>query len=128
MASSVVGALQIAERASFDLVIFDVGSLDGTEIELMKTRHTKYGVRGIASTGCRMENDLRRTRQNRLRRATGTGECREKREPSHRSKVAIVRRIHAVYVADDIGIKKRSFDASIIPAKLPPHQRKFSEG
>ena len=62
-ATSVAEARSVAEGASFDLVISDIGLPDGTGIELMEALHREHGLRGIALTGYGMEDDLRRSRE-----------------------------------------------------------------
>jgi two-component system CheB/CheR fusion protein len=61
-ASTVRGALALAEVNRFDLVITDLGLPDGNGIELMQKLSTDYGLLGIALTGYGMEDDVARTK------------------------------------------------------------------
>jgi CheY-like chemotaxis protein len=60
-ATSVRGALAIAQRENIDLVISDLGLPDGTGLELMRQLRDRYGLRGICLTGYGMEEDLARS-------------------------------------------------------------------
>jgi PAS domain S-box-containing protein len=60
-ASSVAGALTVANTGRFDLVISDLGLPDGTGITLMQKLREAYGLRGIALSGYGMEEDQARS-------------------------------------------------------------------
>lgn len=56
-------ALDLAEKANFDLVISDLGLPDLSGHELMRRLHARTGVPGIALSGYGMENDLEESRK-----------------------------------------------------------------
>jgi CheY-like chemotaxis protein len=60
-ASTLAGALEVGNRQRFDLVISDLRLPDGGGDELMRTLSRRYGVTGIAVSGCGMEEDIRRS-------------------------------------------------------------------
>lgn len=62
-ATTLAEALSAAKRASFDVVISDLGLPDGTGNELMEILRARYGLRGIALSGYGMEEDVVRSRQ-----------------------------------------------------------------
>ena len=61
-ASSVAGALQLAKRETFDLVISDLGLPDATGYELMRQLREFGEIKGIAMSGYGMDEDLRKSR------------------------------------------------------------------
>ena len=60
-ATSVSGALAIAQQEPLDLVISDLGLPDGTGLDLMRELRTRHGLRGICLSGYGMEEDLERS-------------------------------------------------------------------
>ena len=62
-ASSVQSAVEWAGRASFDLLISDMGLPDGSGLEVMRQMREMRSVRGIALTGLGTEDDLRQSRE-----------------------------------------------------------------
>ena len=62
-ATSVRSAVALAERASFDLLISDMGLPDGSGLEVMRRMTGKGPVRGIALTGLGTEEDVRQSRE-----------------------------------------------------------------
>jgi two-component system CheB/CheR fusion protein len=60
-ASTVQGALELAEREKHDLLVSDLGLPDGTGYELMQTLRERYRVTGVALSGYGMEEDIRRS-------------------------------------------------------------------
>jgi len=61
-ASSVRGALELASKQSFDLLISDLGLPDGTGQEIMVHVKEHYGLRGIALSGFGADEDLQSSR------------------------------------------------------------------
>jgi CheY-like chemotaxis protein len=61
--STVHGALEIAGREQFDLLISDIGLPDGTGLELMQALQAIAPMRGIALSGYGMDDDIRRSRE-----------------------------------------------------------------
>jgi PAS domain S-box-containing protein len=61
-AGSVAAARQEASAGSFDLVLSDIGLVDGDGAVLMRELNEEHGLRGIALTGYGMEEDLQRYR------------------------------------------------------------------
>ncbi|HEY1628370.1 MAG TPA: ATP-binding protein [Tepidisphaeraceae bacterium] len=57
------GALALAEREKFDLIVSDIGLPDATGYELMQQLRDRYQMRGIAMSGYGMDEDLRRSRE-----------------------------------------------------------------
>jgi PAS domain S-box-containing protein len=55
-------ALEAARAATFDLVISDIGLPDLAGHELMRELRSRYGLRGVAISGCGMDSDLRASR------------------------------------------------------------------
>ena len=62
-ATTVEGALALAGRHVFDLVISDIGLPDGNGVDLMVQLTREYGLRGIALSGYGMDEDLMRTKE-----------------------------------------------------------------
>ncbi|HOO17953.1 MAG TPA: response regulator [Phycisphaerae bacterium] len=60
-ASTLATALEVGSRQRFDLVISDLRLPDGGGDELMRALSRRYGVTGIAVSGCGMEEDIRRS-------------------------------------------------------------------
>ncbi|GEP42293.1 hybrid sensor histidine kinase/response regulator [Brevifollis gellanilyticus] len=58
-AADVRSALSAAERATFDVVLSDIGLPDGTGFDLMAELRSRYGLRGIALSGYGTDEDLR---------------------------------------------------------------------
>jgi len=59
-ANSAAGALALARRESFDLVVSDIGLPDGDGYTLMTELRDNFGLKGIALTGYGTEQDLAR--------------------------------------------------------------------
>ncbi|MEA3198472.1 MAG: hypothetical protein QOF32_2524, partial [Gammaproteobacteria bacterium] len=57
-AHSMGGALEIAGRESFDLLISDVGLPDGNGMDLVRHLHAQRPIRGIAISGFGMDADI----------------------------------------------------------------------
>jgi signal transduction histidine kinase/ActR/RegA family two-component response regulator len=55
-------ACDLADRHTFDLVISDLGLPDETGLELMKKLRARHGLRGIATSGYGMEEDIAQSR------------------------------------------------------------------
>lgn len=60
--NGVAGAVAIAEKEPFDLVVSDLGLADGDGYELMRRISSVREVPGIAMSGYGMEEDVRRSR------------------------------------------------------------------
>jgi len=60
-AMSVEGALELARRRDFDLLISDIGLPDGTGIDLIQKLKETRQVKGIALSGFGMEGDIQRS-------------------------------------------------------------------
>jgi CheY-like chemotaxis protein len=61
-ASNVAGALVVAAKREFDVLVSDIGLPDGTGVELMQQlRQADHDIFGIALTGFGMEDDIRRS-------------------------------------------------------------------
>jgi len=54
-AHSIFSALGLAQAATFDLVLCDIGLPDGTGYELMEQLHTRYALSGVAMSGYGMD-------------------------------------------------------------------------
>ena len=61
-AGTVQGALQVANKQNFDLLISDLGLPDGSGLDLMRQLGEMYHLKGIAVSGYGMEEDVRRSR------------------------------------------------------------------
>jgi CheY-like chemotaxis protein len=61
-ADCVTGALQLADKQPFDVLVTDVGLPDGTGYELMEQIRENHAMRGIALSGYGMDEDIRRGR------------------------------------------------------------------
>ena len=59
-AGSLAEARTLAEKASFDFVISDIGLPDGSGNDLMAELLDRHGLKGIALTGYGMEEDVKR--------------------------------------------------------------------
>jgi signal transduction histidine kinase/response regulator RpfG family c-di-GMP phosphodiesterase len=57
------GALQLADREEFDVLVSDIGLPDGTGVELIQQLNASRPVVGIALTGFGMEEDIRRSHE-----------------------------------------------------------------
>ncbi len=55
------GALEIAEKHPFDIVISDLGLPDQSGLELMRQLRDRFGLRGIAVSGYGMDEDVARS-------------------------------------------------------------------
>jgi CheY-like chemotaxis protein len=62
-ANSVQSARELAEAATFDLIISDIGLPDGTGLDVMQHFRTRQKAKGIALSGFGMEEDLRRSKE-----------------------------------------------------------------
>lgn len=62
-ASSGTAALALAEKGRFDLVITDLGLPDMSGYDLMKVLSEKHNLRGIATTGYGMKEDIEHSRE-----------------------------------------------------------------
>jgi PAS domain S-box-containing protein len=60
---SVKEALEAAERASFDLLLSDIGLPDGSGTDVMKRLAATQGLKGIALSGFGQDDDLQRSRE-----------------------------------------------------------------
>jgi two-component system, chemotaxis family, CheB/CheR fusion protein len=56
-AASLAEARELAATNAFELVISDVGLPDGSGLELMRSLHSSYGLRGIALSGFGTDDD-----------------------------------------------------------------------
>ncbi len=61
-ATSVKSARDLADRATFDLVISDIGLPDGSGLDVMQHFRARQKAKGIALSGFGMEEDLRRSK------------------------------------------------------------------
>jgi CheY-like chemotaxis protein len=62
-ANSVKSARDLAEQATFDLIISDIGLPDGSGLDVMQHFRDRHETKGIALSGFGMEEDLRRSRE-----------------------------------------------------------------
>ncbi|MGD0768756.1 MAG: response regulator [Tepidisphaeraceae bacterium] len=62
-AGSAAGALELASREPFDLVVSDIGLPDATGYHLMQQIKERYGMNGIAMSGYGMDEDIRKSRE-----------------------------------------------------------------
>jgi CheY-like chemotaxis protein len=62
-ATDAAGALDLASRETFDLVVSDIGLPDATGYQLMREIKTRYGISGIAMSGYGMDEDVRKSRE-----------------------------------------------------------------
>jgi CheY-like chemotaxis protein len=62
-AGSAAGALDLASREPFDLVVSDIGLPDATGYHLMQQIKERYGMNGIAMSGYGMDEDIRKSRE-----------------------------------------------------------------
>jgi signal transduction histidine kinase/response regulator RpfG family c-di-GMP phosphodiesterase len=60
-ARSVQGALELAAKERFDVLVSDIGLPDGSGIDVMQALNSEHPVFGIALTGFGMEEDVRRS-------------------------------------------------------------------
>jgi CheY-like chemotaxis protein len=60
-ARSVQGALELAAKERFDVLVSDIGLPDGSGIDVMQALKSEHPVFGIALTGFGMEEDVRRS-------------------------------------------------------------------
>jgi DNA-binding response OmpR family regulator len=56
-------AEEIAGKEPFDLVISDLRLPDGSGLDLMRNLKERYQLRGIAMTGCGMDEDIRLSKE-----------------------------------------------------------------
>jgi CheY-like chemotaxis protein len=61
-ASSVGGALELATKQTFDLLISDLGLPDGSGLDLMRQLRSRHAIKGIALSGYGMEEDIAQTK------------------------------------------------------------------
>jgi CheY-like chemotaxis protein len=59
-AETAAGALELAAKEKFDVVITDIGLPDMSGVELMNELRATYGLEGIATTGYGEEDELQR--------------------------------------------------------------------
>lgn len=57
-AESAQAALELATKQKFDVVITDLGLPDRSGLELMRDLRDRHGLRGIATSGYGMEEDI----------------------------------------------------------------------
>jgi signal transduction histidine kinase len=62
-ATDAAGALDLASRETFDLMVSDIGLPDATGYQLMREIKTRYGISGIAMSGYGMDEDVRKSRE-----------------------------------------------------------------
>ena len=62
-ATDAAGALDLAAREPFDLVVSDIGLPDATGYQLMQEIKSRYGISGIAMSGYGMDEDVRRSHE-----------------------------------------------------------------
>ncbi|MGD0388087.1 MAG: response regulator [Tepidisphaeraceae bacterium] len=62
-AASAAGALELASREPFDLLVSDIGLPDATGYQLMRQIKERYGTNGIAMSGYGMDEDIRKSRE-----------------------------------------------------------------
>jgi two-component system CheB/CheR fusion protein len=60
-ARSVQGALELAAKERFDVLVSDIGLPDGSGIDVMQALNSEHPVFGIALTGFGMEEDVQRS-------------------------------------------------------------------
>jgi CheY-like chemotaxis protein len=60
--ASVQKAVEVAERQSFDLLVWDIGLPDGNGMDVMKHMAARHSLQGIALSGYGQDEDLRRSR------------------------------------------------------------------
>jgi CheY-like chemotaxis protein len=59
---TIAAALAAAARSRFDLLVCDILLPDGIGYDLMRDLSRRYGLRGIALTGCRLQRDVDQSR------------------------------------------------------------------
>jgi CheY-like chemotaxis protein len=62
-ASDAAGALELAAREKFDLLVSDIGLPDATGYQLMQQLRSEYGITGIAMSGYGMDEDIRKSQE-----------------------------------------------------------------
>jgi two-component system CheB/CheR fusion protein len=62
-ARDAAGALDLASKESFDLVVSDIGLPDATGYHLMEQIKKQYGIVGIAMSGYGMDEDIRKSQE-----------------------------------------------------------------
>ena len=62
-AENMAGALLIAEREHFDILLSDIGLPDGSGLELVRKIRQKRNVSALALSGFGMEEDVQRSRE-----------------------------------------------------------------
>ncbi|HLW25124.1 MAG TPA: ATP-binding protein [Steroidobacteraceae bacterium] len=62
-AATAAEALELAARTPFSVVVSDIGLPDLSGTELMRTLHSRHGLKGIALSGYGMDRDVRKSRE-----------------------------------------------------------------
>jgi DNA-binding response OmpR family regulator len=62
-ALDLASAEEMAGKEPFDLVISDLRLPDGSGLDLMRSLKERYQLRGIAMTGCGMDEDIRLSKE-----------------------------------------------------------------
>jgi CheY-like chemotaxis protein len=62
-ATSAAGALDLASKEPFDLLVSDISLPDATGYQLMRQIKERYGTNGIAMSGYGMDEDIRKSRE-----------------------------------------------------------------
>jgi PAS domain S-box-containing protein len=60
---SAAGALELASREPFDLLVSDIGLPDATGYSLMQQINREHGIAGIAMSGYGMDEDIRKSQE-----------------------------------------------------------------
>lgn len=61
--SSVISAIEAAERERFDLLVSDIGLPDGSGLDVMRAIRTRTPTKGIAFSGYGMDDDIRKSEE-----------------------------------------------------------------
>jgi two-component system CheB/CheR fusion protein len=62
-AGDAAGALELASKEQFDLLVSDIGLPDATGYELMQQIKQLHGITGIAMSGYGMDEDIRKSQE-----------------------------------------------------------------
>ena len=62
-AGNAAGALELAAKEPFDLMVSDIGLPDDTGYRLMEQIKRRHGIVGIAMSGYGMDEDIRRSQE-----------------------------------------------------------------
>jgi CheY-like chemotaxis protein len=62
-AGNAAGALELASKEQFDLLVSDIGLPDATGYELMQQIKHLHGITGIAMSGYGMDEDIRKSQE-----------------------------------------------------------------